>query len=126
MKRGDFGSYLVLLVIFSLSIILLLGMYFALDPVWMKQWGSRYHWYLLEYRPLAAKLWRMLYRLTSSLVFIVLPIMWMLAIYLVQSGMKRENAKRFNLVHIALNLILFLMVGISLFSLTYAPLSYNR
>ncbi len=116
-----FKSYLVSLVVFCLSVIFMIKIYIGIDPVLMEMWGSRYATYITEYRTLAGMVWRMLYRCTSSWLFILLPIMWALATYLMQSGLKKEIAKKFNIVHIILNIVIFLLLIILMTTLMFRP-----
>jgi succinate dehydrogenase/fumarate reductase cytochrome b subunit len=121
-QRGAFKSYLVSLVVYCLSVILLIRIYIGMDPILMDMWGSRYASYIVEYRNLAGKIWRMLYRCTSSWLFILLPIMWALATYLIQSGLKKEVANKFNIIHTILNIVIFSILFVLMMTLMFRPL----
>lgn len=64
--RGDQRSFFLSAVVLSVSVALLLLLYRSLDPVFMEIWGDRSGWYLDTYRTWGAKVWRLLYRSTSS------------------------------------------------------------
>lgn len=120
--RGEFRSYLVSLVVFGLSVFLLIRIYIGIDPLLMGIWDSRYASYIIEYRALAGMVWRMLHRCTSSWLFILLPVMWALSAYLIQSGLKKEKAKKFNIIHTVLIVISFLIILFQLFRCMLGPL----
>jgi len=120
--RGDLRGYFLSAVVLSASVTLLLLLYRSLDPVFMQIWGDRSGWYLDTYRTWGAKVWRLLYRSTSSWLFLWIPVLWLLATFLFQSALKESKACVFNKIHIVLILILSGLAFFSFFGLILMPL----
>ncbi len=120
--RGDYRGYFLSASLLSTSVLLFLLLYRKLDPVFMEIWGARSGWYMDTYRTCGAKVWRMLYRSTSSWVFLWLPILWLLSTYLIQSALKTSSARVFNKVHIVLIFVLLGIAFLSFFGLMLMPL----
>lgn len=120
--RGDLRSYFMSVAVLTVSISLLLLLYRSLDPVFLNIWGERSAWYIDTYRTWGAKVWRLLYRCTSSWLFLWLPVLWLLATFLFQFALIRSKARVFNRAHIAFILILAGIASFSFFGLILMPL----
>ena len=121
-KRGDHGGYLLSVIVVSASLLLLLLLYRSFDPMLIEWWGARSGSFLDTRRPLGAKVWRMLCRGSSSWVCLWLPILWLLSMYLVQSGLTKRNAKVFNKIHIFFIVTLSGLAFLSFTNLLLRPL----
>jgi len=121
-ERGDYPSYWRSLVFFGVAICFFLFLYHELDPMLTGLWGARSGEFLEEYRTWGAKLWRLLYRCTSSWTCLWLPILWALSTFLIQFGLKKNDAKLFNEVHVVLILVVSAMAFVSFFGLFLLPL----
>ncbi len=121
-SRGDYRGYVLSAIIFVVSISLLFSLYHVLDPIFIEIWGDRSGWYLDTYRTWGAKLWRMFNRCSSTWFFLWLPILWLLSTGLMQSALKKRNAKVFNKAHITFILILSGLAFICFFGLILMPL----
>jgi len=120
--RGDYRGYVLSAIIFAVSISLLFSLYHVFDPIFIELWGDRSGCYLDTYRTWGAKIWRMFYRCSSTWFFLWLPILWLLSTGLMQSALKKLNAKVFNKAHITFILILSGLAFICFFGLILMPL----
>lgn len=124
--RGDFRSYTVSLILLGVCTLALVLWFLKLDPMLMPIWGARSGWYLDTYRTCAGKIWRLMYRATSSPVSAWLPLLWMLSAFLIQSGLTRDKARLFNKVHGAFILAISVFAFLSTFDLMMLPLLSPR
>jgi hypothetical protein len=120
-ERGDYRSYWISLILLGGAIWFLLFLYHQLDPILMEFWGARSGPYLDEYRTGGAKIWRLLYRCSSSWTCLWLPILWAFSIFLIQSGLNKRHARAFNEAHTVLVILLSSVAVFGLFHLFLAP-----
>jgi hypothetical protein len=121
-NNGDLKSYLMSLLIMSLAIIVLVKAYFVFDPFFMEIWGSRSTWYANVYRAPGALVWKALHFITSSWIYVIIPIAWMLSAFKIQSNMAKEKAKKFNKRHASVIFIVSFIVLLAFMHLILGPI----
>jgi hypothetical protein len=85
-------------------------------------WESPDNWYLQRYRPTTAWVWRISQVFTSSVWFGVLPPLLLFLLWLVQQRLLRWHARRLIKIAVAIEVVIVLFIGLSLFRLFLLPL----
>jgi hypothetical protein len=125
-ERGDHPSYWISVIVIGAVICFFLFLYHKLDPVLVDLWGTRSGGDLDEYRAWGAKIWRLLYRCTSSWTCLWLPILWVFSAFLIQSGLRKDRARVFNKAHTVLIVVVSLIAAVSFIHLFLLPLGMWR
>ena len=120
-ERGEADSYYMSALIYILSCLFFLFSFHMLDANLLETWGARDTPYLEEHRFLAAKIWRCLFHMSSSIIFWWLPAMWLFATFLFQFGLKPDVARTINKVYCKVLFTVVLVTVIIFYTLLIGP-----